>query len=573
MLREVAIAGLRVSLLVAVLLASVMGMAPVVRGQELSDVNLKLVPDEQAGSVDSITARWVVRDAAGEIVKEDSGTIAPNESFYVGQLERGATYTVDVDAEPGFAPVRGLRFTVGDQSVVVVDIPLEANVASAANVTITVSSADQTVASTLPADATWSVSVDGTPVAGDTFAGEHLALPATISVAEPVPYGEFQVSIAADPVFAPYSATFTVDEPEEAFAIQLMPLAPAPDESDASDGVDVAEVTVEVVSGDPDAAGVLPEGASWRVALGDGTVVDSGVFAAEHLGLPATIPVAKPVPYGEYVVSVDASPAFAPFEQTYLVDQPEQVITLVLVPVVPEPPAGQEPPTQEAPPAGEETEVVDVVLAISAPDGGEAAALPEGTTWALTSVEDSAVTFTGEIAGDARALPAQVAVGTPVPVGEYVVTVDARPAFELFEDTFAIVPDADPLALARRSFAAQAAPAVTLDIVLVPVQQDAPAPAEPGDGDQQTAPPPATPAAGSPGTADAATPAADAAVPATSTPAAVPEHAATAPVVTALPNTGAGGSTRDVARLLVAAAGLAVLTAGGMILRDRRLHP
>ena len=65
---------------------------------------------------------------------------------------------------------------------------IQSLVVETSNVTLTVRSTNPGVARTLPADATWSVSLDGSPIATDTFATEDLALPQAIPVDDPVPY-------------------------------------------------------------------------------------------------------------------------------------------------------------------------------------------------------------------------------------------------------------------------------------------------------------------------------------------------------------------------------------------------
>lgn len=88
-------------------------------------------------------------------------------------------------------------------------------------VTLEITSADPAIADTIPAGSTWTVTNVNYPQFGATGSfDEAVALPATILLDEPLPYGDYRVEIDASPDFELYSEVFTVG-PQELMSTQL----------------------------------------------------------------------------------------------------------------------------------------------------------------------------------------------------------------------------------------------------------------------------------------------------------------------------------------------------------------
>ncbi len=265
------------------------------------------------------------------------------------------------------------------------------------NVTIEVTSSDLGIADTLPADATWTVTrADGTPVGSDTFAEDDRQLPATITVAKPVTYGKYVISVDAGPTFKPYTANVTIESADQTVEVVLDP-------------VTESQVSINVTSADPTIADTLPEGSTWTVSTTDGTPVASDTFASEHLVLPASISVENPVPFGDYVISIDGGPAFDAYEQTFTINTAVQTLNIVLTPA-----------TDAA-----------VTVEVSSADPSIANMLPADATWTVTTADSTPVG--GDTFAEAdRQLPASIPVHDRVPFGEYTIAVDAGPLFQSY---------------------------------------------------------------------------------------------------------------------------------------------
>jgi len=270
----------------------------------------------------------------------------------------------------------------------------------AGTVVITVDSNDRSIASQLPATASWTVSQDGVVLDSDTFAESDLALPATINVNDPVPYGHYDVTVDAGPTFVPYSGTFRVDEAEESFRIDLTP-------------VKTSSVTVVVESSNEDIANSLPATATWTVSQG-GEVLDSDTFAESDLALPSSIPVTSKLPYGTYDVVVDAGPTFAPYANSFVVNKATHTFTIELTAIA----------TQSV-----------VTINLSSSDSEVANRMPAGSSW---SVSNGTLTLSGEFDQEHLKLPVTIPVESPLPVGEYSVTISAAPTFAAYSHTFTI---------------------------------------------------------------------------------------------------------------------------------------
>jgi hypothetical protein len=185
-----------------------------------------------------------------------------------------------------------------------------------ASVTVNISSADPAIANELPADATWTVTQNGVELFTDTFATEHLQLPASIAVTNPVAYGTYDVTVSAGPTFEAYTGSFTVDEPEEIVDIVLQPVRgePTPSPTPVVGSVDVI-VTVTTVDG-----GEIPTGTEVCLA---GEAYDecwaldatAGRLIAAATPSSTTVMFAD-VPLGTYELSVPANAPYLAFAET-----------------------------------------------------------------------------------------------------------------------------------------------------------------------------------------------------------------------------------------------------------------
>ncbi|HVL25826.1 MAG TPA: hypothetical protein VM450_17175 [Thermomicrobiales bacterium] len=603
--------------------------SPAAAQPALADVQLRLLPDDPSVDVSSVDVSWMLTDEDDQEISGGGTFDLTSETVFLGQLQTNTTYWLVLNAGPAFEPITEFSFTTTDVTIQSFNVDLTAIPAppAAASVTVYVSSADPAVADALPDGSTWTVSQGGVPLFSDTFAPEHLALPASISVTNPVPFGSYDVTIDAGPAFESYTGTFAIETAEAALDIVLTPveeespivprqmfqvmvpdglkiprgaaitllgqggtlnssvstfgtfgwnnvwrgdwtltidLAGFPEFAAYSQVVTVtgeqitvaleaapaepetSAVSITLSSSNPTVASAMLEGSTWAVTLLDGTVVDSGTFAAEHLALPVTIPVNDTVPYGEYLVSINALPIFGDYQHVHEINAPEQVVDVVLDPIttsevtlslVSADPdlASQLPdgaswtlsttdgtvvdsgefvdaldlPTafrgNGAVPYGEylvsinglpifeayqHTHVIDqprqtveivltpapdgalVSLNLSSADPDAASVMPAGSTYTIASVDNPNFTLVEEFTGEGLNLPASVLLDQPLPYGDYVVTIDATPAFETFVGEFTVA--VDPLAMAKRGFFAQAASAVPFDIVLVPARINAP---------------------------------------------------------------------------------------------------
>lgn len=167
------------------------------------------------GAADGFSTMAIVAD----------GTLDANNAFTADLL--AGDYTITIDATAQGYDVSTVPFTVPAEGPVTVPLQLQA-----ASVTINIESADPAIADTLPADATWTVTSVQNPALSmrDTFAAEDLALPATITVNNPVPVGSYLVEVDAGPDFEPYVTTIevTADSAVQAFTITLVPAIEEP---------------------------------------------------------------------------------------------------------------------------------------------------------------------------------------------------------------------------------------------------------------------------------------------------------------------------------------------------------
>jgi hypothetical protein len=185
-----------------------------------------------------------------------------------------------------------------------------------ADVVLSIESADPSVSSTLPSDATWSITgvTDPTFRVSGTFPQDNLDLPTTITLDAPLPHGEYQLEINAEPVFEPYSNVFTVGPLELAsnhlfgllqqppdqvtWEIVLQPaqeLGPSPSPSPPLSPSPSATVTPDPgetpmpVTPAPDSTSTPGTGVTSLPTTGDGsTAGESGMFVV-LAGLAAAI--------------------------------------------------------------------------------------------------------------------------------------------------------------------------------------------------------------------------------------------------------------------------------------------
>ncbi|HVL24979.1 MAG TPA: hypothetical protein VM450_12905 [Thermomicrobiales bacterium] len=270
-----------------------------------------------------------------------------------------------------------------------------------------------------------------------------------------------------------------------------------------------ASVTVNVSSANPAIADTLPAGATWTVSQ-NGVELFTNTFAAEHLQLPASIAVTNPVAYGTYDITVSAGPAFEAYAGTLIVDQPEEIVDIVLQPV----------PVEPSPTPVVETN--DVIVTVTTVDGGE---IPTGTQVCLTGEEYDVCWALDATAG--RLIAAAAPSGTTVmfanvPLGAYELWVPANAPYQAFAQTIQ-VPESSPY-----------------EVTVVLLRQ--------GDTPSPTA------------------------MPGTPTPAATATATPASTAVTALPVTGNGaaGDGTMATGLLAAASVAALLAAAGLAWSQRR---
>jgi hypothetical protein len=191
-----------------------------------------------------------------------------------------------------------------------------------AEVTVNASSADPAVADTLPDDATWTVSQNGVDLFSDTFAAEHLQLPVSLPVSNPIAYGSYDITVSAGPTFAPFTQSFTVDQPTEVFEVVLTPVAPA-------ETIDVIVTLMTVDGGDlPTGTEVCLQGAEYDVCWALDAVAGRMIAAAAPSGTTVTFPT---VPIGTYELSVPANAPYLAYSETIQVPESSPyAVTIVL---------------------------------------------------------------------------------------------------------------------------------------------------------------------------------------------------------------------------------------------------
>lgn len=357
----------------------------------LSSASAGVVMAEESDSQAPASPEVVTTEATEESTPaEDEGAapeadVTPEDTVPV----TGETPEADpIDSAPAARSESAPSFT----------ITADPNDIATSDVSLNLASADPSLASSLPSDATWTVTSVENPQQSftDTFSAAHRTLPAVISVLDGVPYGHYTVEVNAEPVFQTYTNTLRVDSETESFNIVLTP-------------VKTAQVTIGVASLNPAIAATLPEDASWTVTSADNPeFAFEDTFSAAHLALPTTIPVQAPIPYGTYTVTVDASPVFKPFTTTFTVNQASQTFQVQLDPI----------PTQTV-----------VTIKISSANPTRANVLPDDASWTVTR---GTQVFGDDFAENHRQLPATIEVESPLPVGEYTIAIDAGPEFQQY---------------------------------------------------------------------------------------------------------------------------------------------
>ncbi len=264
-------------------------------------------------------------------------------------------------------------------------------------VTLTVRSTRPSIARALPTGASWSLSFDSVVVENGVFPSQ--TLPQAIELVEALPYGVYELSIDAGPIFQPFTATYTVDEAAEGIDAALAPVTDS-------------AVSITVTSSNPSIANTLPVNATWSVSSG-GVPVDSDTFAADDLALPAAIPVTNRVPFGSYDVTVSAGPTFRPYSATFVVDNVTESFSIVLLPFT----------------------WTDVSFTASSSDPSVDNTLPSGATWSIRT-PGGVVLAQGAYGPDNLDLPATIDVVPLIPFGTYQIAISAGPQFNDFSGTF-----------------------------------------------------------------------------------------------------------------------------------------
>lgn len=259
-----------------------------------------------------------------------------------------------------------------------------------AEVIVYLSSADPSIADTLPDDASWTVSQGDTVLFTDTFAPEHrdLSTEQVIPVENPILYGTYTVTVDGGPDFEPYTAEFVVDEPIEDFFIELQPVQPTTPEptptteptpgetptttpvpgtpTPTPDGTPPAEetttdviVTVRTVDG-----GDIPDGTEVCLTSTDGDydecltldeVAGQMVVAAVPSGTTISF---SDVPAGTYALTVPANAPYLAYAETIEVADGEPYeVTVVLQLDDETPPATETPGTDDETPGPDEPDV------------------------------------------------------------------------------------------------------------------------------------------------------------------------------------------------------------------------
>jgi len=296
------------------------------------------------------------------------------------------TYQIAVSAGPAFQPYsRSVTLENPTEDILITLQPV-----TVANVTINIASAQPAFANAMPAGSTWTVS-DGTNTMSGEFDGAQLALPSSITVDNPVPFGTYTIEIDAGPTFQVYTAQVVINEPSETVNVVL--------------SLTSANVTIYLSSANPAIASQLPADASWSVSRG--SVEYGDTFAAQHRNLSTTqvIPVASAVPYGTYQVSVDAGPTFLPYSRTVTLENPNEDIIIVLQP----------------------RQSTYVTIEISSANA-LVTRMPEGSTWSVS--KGGTEIDSGTFLPAHLQLPVTIEVDDPVPFGTYTIEIDASPAFE-----------------------------------------------------------------------------------------------------------------------------------------------
>lgn len=291
--------------------------------------------------------------------------------------------------------------------------------AESAEVTFSVTSTNPGALDALPAGTMWSIvgeADNGTTVDFGGSIDQDTALPHSFVASSQVPYGTFIMSFDAggnvehiSRAIEVYAASVTID-------IALTPIT-------------VSQVSINLSSTDPDAASTMPSGSSWTVTTTDGTFVDDGVFAEEHLDLPVTIAVESSVPYGEYLVSINALPVFKAYQHSHVINAPIQTVNVPLEP------------------AESAAETSQVTLDVSSSEGVLADTMPEGSTWTISGTSGEGVIASGEFSSDQLELPTSVDIDTPIPYGDHLVTIVATWVFEPYEHVHTIDSPAQTLSI------------------------------------------------------------------------------------------------------------------------------
>ena len=176
----------------------------------------------------------------------------------------------------------------------------------------------------VPAGSIWSLfgtSDDGTIVDFGGEVAQEMPLPYEFVASTNVPYGTYTLQFNAGSGAILVTDQVTVEGANAAVTVELIPFIDS-------------QLELNISSSDS-AVTTMPEGSTWTISHVTGGVVTSGTFTGAELELPTTINLLSGLAYGDYLVSINATGTFAPYEQTHTVDELLESFNVVLDPYVP----------------------------------------------------------------------------------------------------------------------------------------------------------------------------------------------------------------------------------------------
>ena len=219
---------------------------------------------------------WRLLDPAGQLIQ--SGTLVGGSLPLTGALDYG-TYTLEVTAV-GYAPaVIEAPLTNPWDSTLEVLVTLEA-LATEATVTITM-----TDGAALPPGLQWSIIPDGSwePVATGAITSGATSFSTTVSELD---YGTYALWVTGSGYASGWVVVADGSAANWAFEVERQ----------------LGSVTATI---DTDDDTPLPSGSTWELTDVENTVIQSGVLA-DGIADGSALPIAAPVQYGDYTLTVSA---------------------------------------------------------------------------------------------------------------------------------------------------------------------------------------------------------------------------------------------------------------------------